>query len=201
MKILIDNGHGLDTAGKRSPDGAYREALWARSMAKRLREKLTRAPYNFRPEDIVLLVPEQTDIPLTTRARRANVYGRDSLLVSLHSNAAGNGKWMNARGWSIYTSPGKTKADTLATYIYEAAKQHLAPYGVTFRSDTTDGDPDYEARFTILTATVMPAVLTENLFHDNREDVALLQDPKVQDAIATAHADGILRYCKEQAAK
>ena len=30
MKILIDNGHGENTPGKRSPDGKLREYLYAR---------------------------------------------------------------------------------------------------------------------------------------------------------------------------
>ena len=36
MKILIDNGHGSNTSGKRSPDGKLREYAWAREIAKRL---------------------------------------------------------------------------------------------------------------------------------------------------------------------
>ena len=35
MKIFIDNGHGLMTAGKRSPDGKFREAFYTREIAKR----------------------------------------------------------------------------------------------------------------------------------------------------------------------
>ena len=36
MKIFIDNGHGLMTAGKRSPDGQFREAFYNREIAKRV---------------------------------------------------------------------------------------------------------------------------------------------------------------------
>ena len=28
MRILIDNGHGIETPGKRSPDGSFREYAW-----------------------------------------------------------------------------------------------------------------------------------------------------------------------------
>ena len=35
MKILIDNGHGVDTPGKRSPDGKLREYAWNRLIAGR----------------------------------------------------------------------------------------------------------------------------------------------------------------------
>jgi N-acetylmuramoyl-L-alanine amidase len=33
MKILIDNGHGRDTAGKCSPDGHFREYQYNREIA------------------------------------------------------------------------------------------------------------------------------------------------------------------------
>ena len=36
MIVIIDNGHGEDTAGKRSPDGRLREYAYAREIAKRL---------------------------------------------------------------------------------------------------------------------------------------------------------------------
>ena len=35
MKILIDNGHGIETPGKRSPDGVLREYAWNRLIASR----------------------------------------------------------------------------------------------------------------------------------------------------------------------
>ena len=34
MKNLVDNGHGLTTAGKRSPDGLFREAFYNREIAR-----------------------------------------------------------------------------------------------------------------------------------------------------------------------
>ena len=36
MKILIDNGHGIFTPGKRSPDGQFREAIYTRQIARRI---------------------------------------------------------------------------------------------------------------------------------------------------------------------
>ena len=34
MIILIDNGHGIETPGKRSPDGRFKEYLWNREVAE-----------------------------------------------------------------------------------------------------------------------------------------------------------------------
>ena len=36
MKVLIDNGHGENTKGKRSPDGKLREYAWTREIADML---------------------------------------------------------------------------------------------------------------------------------------------------------------------
>ena len=35
MKVLIDNGHGAETPGKRSPDGRLREYAYTREIAIR----------------------------------------------------------------------------------------------------------------------------------------------------------------------
>ena len=67
MKIFIDNGHGLMTAGKRSPDGQFREAFYNREIAKRVV-----ADFVDRGYDAELLVPEDDDIALEERVRRVN---------------------------------------------------------------------------------------------------------------------------------
>lgn len=40
MKILIDAGHGINTPGKKSPDGRLKEYEWARDIAQRLEANL-----------------------------------------------------------------------------------------------------------------------------------------------------------------
>ena len=87
MRILIDAGHGIDTPGKRSPDGAFREYLWTREVAEMLSNLLQE--YGF---DADLVVTETNDIPLKTRVRRVNevcsLHGAHNvLLLSIHSNA------------------------------------------------------------------------------------------------------------------
>ena len=193
MIILLDNGHGFDTPGKQSPDGFFREFAYNRFLASEIHERLTVLGIDSR-----FLVPEQEDIPLPERCRRANAiceqFGCDQvILLSLHVNAAGNGqKWMNARGWSCYTSRGETKADALATCLYEAAKTHLL--GMRLRTDYSDGDPDLEESFYILRYSRCPAVLTENLFMDNRHDLAFLESREGSQAIIDLHVAGIFQY-------
>ena len=46
MKILIDNGHGENTKGKRSPDGRLREYLYAREIAEAIERELRLRGYD-----------------------------------------------------------------------------------------------------------------------------------------------------------
>ena len=144
--------------------------------------------------DAERIVKEEIDVPLAERCRRANEYkASEAILVSIHCNAAGNGSdWMSARGWEAWTSVGKTKADKLATCLYEDA-EHCLP-GMKMRKDMADGDLDKESQFYILRHTNCPAVLTENLFQDNREDVEFLLSEEGKRAIVSLHVWGIMKY-------
>lgn len=115
MKILIDNGHCLNTLGKRYPDGTLIEAAYTREIGRRIVSDLTDRGY-----DAELLVPEDEDISLSERVKRVNAISSSCpaptehlapnvILISIHINAAGNGsKWTNATGWSVYTCKGQT---------------------------------------------------------------------------------------------
>ncbi|WP_278956827.1 N-acetylmuramoyl-L-alanine amidase, partial [Barnesiella intestinihominis] len=133
MKVILDNGHGRDTAGKRSPDGRLREYAYTREMARRIAQDLKRQGI-----DVSLLVPEDTDVPLKERVERANrIYaetGKQAILVSIHVNAAGNGStWFSARGWSVFVDPAASQdSERLATSIAEAAGN----IGLTVRMET-----------------------------------------------------------------
>ena len=174
MKILIDNGHGIQTKGKRSPDGRLIEYAYTRELARQIVATLKSRGY-----DSELLVPEDDDIPLSERVRRTNAHcqalGKSNvILISLLLNAAGDGtKWMNATGWSCYTCKGQTESDRLADSLYKAAEQILE--NQVIRTDyARDGDPDWEENFYILRHSLCPAVLVEQFFMDNKKDFAYL---------------------------
>jgi len=193
MLILIDNGHGLMTPGKRSPDGKFLEATYTREIARRVVADLTDRGYNAQ-----LLVPEPEDIPLSERVRRinahCNILGKSHvILVSIHVNAAGNGsQWLNATGWSVYTCKGQTESDRLAGILYEAAIKNFP--GRRIRTDFSDGDPDWEEGFYILRKSLCPAVLTENFFMDNHSDLEYLQSRAGKQAMVDTHVEGIIEY-------
>lgn len=193
-KIILSPGHGSDTAGKRSPDGKLQEWLFNRQVARRIADKLCKAGI-----DYVMLDFQDADVPLRLRVMRANDYGKDSLYVSIHGNAAGNGsKWMNARGWSIYTSKGYTKADPIAQVFVEEAEKVLQGTGMKVRKYSQKKyEQDYEENFYVLKNTIMPAVLTENFFYDNKQDMEFMNSPQGQELIANIHFLAIKRILEE----
>mgnify|MGYP004681114227 CR=1 FL=1 len=105
-KVIIDAGHGINTKGKSSPNCALMEWRYNREIANAIAQGLILREY-----DAEVIVPELEDVPLKDRVDRVNriacKYGiSESLLLSIHVNAAGNGsQWMNARGWCAYTFP------------------------------------------------------------------------------------------------
>lgn len=195
MKILIDPGHGIDTPGKRSPDGLFREYLWNRQVADLILEGLVSAGV-----DASLVVTETNDVSLRNRVNRVNTIcnklgASNVLLVSIHANAAGNGSaWMNAKGWSCYTSRGKTKSDQVAECLYDAFEEEFQDRKI--RKDMSDGDRDWEENFYVLQKSKCPAVLLENFFYDNREECAWMLQEETKKRIASAAVKGIIKYIK-----
>jgi N-acetylmuramoyl-L-alanine amidase len=208
MIILIDNGHGSNVQGKQSPllegsgldvwnifteKGRFKEWKYTRVIAEDVVSKLKGLGYDAR-----LVVTEKTDISLSERIRRVNTicnkYGAGNVvLVSVHANAVGDSsQWMNGKGWEAYTTKGKTKSDVLAEFLYKRAEQNLK--GRKIRKDTTDGDSDKEADFYIIKKAKCPAVLTENFFYDNKDDLAYLTSDEGLNAVERIHVEGILDY-------
>lgn len=196
--VLLDNGHGKDTAGKRSPlmdDGRrLMEYEFNRDVAHRLSELLQAV--GVKP---VLIVPEVNDIALSTRAERVKEYVRKHpdekcVFVSIHGNASGNGAWMKAQGWSAWTTPGQNESDKLAERLYDAFQPMLKDRKVLVNK--ADGNRDYEANFAVIRKAEIacPSVLTENFFMDNKDDCAFMLSEQGRDRIAHAHMVGILNY-------
>jgi len=181
--VVLDPGHGVETPGKRSPDGSYREHEFALDMAVRIKALL-----EAHGVAVVLTREDEHDISLTQRVMVSNAAQPD-LFVSLHSNAAGSGgAWMGVRGWGVYTcaagedAPRNKAARAILARVREAGV-HLWGGGL-----------HHNARLTVLAKTAAPAVLIEHLFHDNKEDCALLKEDGYRQRLAQADAAGILDY-------
>lgn len=189
---LLDNGHGgvidglYQTEGKRSPkwdDGSILyEGEFNRSIVNRLIEMMTADRINY-----VNIAPELEDISLNERVRRANNYHSQNscIYVSIHANAGGG------KGYEVYTSPGSTNSDKVATVFFDEFKNEFPD--IKMRSDMLDGDVDKEANFYVLKNTKMPAILTENFFMDTEKECReYLMSREGRDRIAKAHYTAII---------
>ncbi len=223
--VALGTAHTGLTAGKCSPDGSFREAVYSREICEGVKETLIKMGYNCVIDYIPLEPKEAWKSPRQKTMQSRELAGRTAIVnklcqewgkshvlyVSIHVNAAGSGaKWLTAGGWAAYTTRGKTAADYAATKLYRAAENHLKGYAdymasgkrqgrydskqKPYRTDYTDGDPDNEADFHVLANTACPAVLTENLFQDNKSDVEFLTSEAGKRAIINLHVEGIIDY-------
>lgn len=160
--VVSDAGHGGHDAGAVNGATGHRESDIVLDFSNKFCEHFERLtdikPVKTRDHDVF--------VTLSGRAQVANDFGIP--LISWHCNAF-NAK---ADGVEAFTTPGKTASDPLATKMLEAfAKENPR---VTKRFDLSDGDPDKEARFTVLTKTRKEAVLFELGFIDSPEDIQYL---------------------------
>lgn len=191
--VILDNGHGKETPGKRSPVWPDKTQLFEyefnRDIVKRISCKLKEANVPF-----YILTPELYDVPLTTRVKRANEvfkkHNGRAFLISVHANAGGG------TGWEAYTSIGQTRSDSIATELYHQA-QIVFPKA-KIRKDLSDGDPDKEANFYILKYSSCPAVLTENFFMDYYPDCKLIMSDEGRNKVAQLHTNAIINLIKKQ---
>lgn len=197
--IILGTAHQKSISGKCSPDKRLREYQYSREVVQAVKEVLQDLGYTVFVdiEDDDLKVSQSRELTLRCKVVNELVKQyKNCIYVSIHVNAAGSdGKWHSGTGWEVYTSVGKTKADKLATCLYNAAEYNTKDKKM--RTDYSDGDPDKEAHFYVLRHTNCPAVLTENFFQDNKKDVDYLLSDEGFHAIVRLHVEGILNYIKD----
>ena len=188
--VLLDNGHGINTPGKCSPDKTLLEYKWAREIVDKLMVEFAKLGIRS-----VKLVPEDTDISLRERVRRANQHyknnNKQAILISVHCNAAGSdGKWHNACGWSVFVAQNaSSNSKRLARNLYEEAEKR------GLKGNRSAPKEKYWVQsLAMCRDTNCPAVLTENMFQDNKEDGALLLSEEGKKKILDAHVHGVLNY-------
>lgn len=190
MVVILDNGHGVNTPGKCSPDKSLLEYKWAREIVDRLMTEFAKLGIKS-----VKLVPENIDIPLKERVRRANqIYrenGKQAILISIHCNAAGaDGKWHTANGWSVFVAQNaSSNSKRLAKGLYEQAEKK----GLK-GNRSVPKEKYWVQSLAMCRDTNCPTVLTENMFQDNKEDVALLLSEEGKKKIIETHVQGVLNY-------
>lgn len=192
MIVLIDNGHGSNTSGKCSPDKSIREYKYAREIASELEKQLKDKGIT-----AIRIVTEENDVPLSTRVSRVNTIckefgAQNCCVVSIHLDACppNDGKWHNARGFSVRVAKNASqKSKKLARLLYEQAE------ALNLKGNRSVPSEKYWVQnLAICRDTNCAAVLTENLFQDNKEDVAFLLSKEGKDAIVQLHLNGIMNY-------
>ena len=189
---IFDNGHGgvidgvYQTQGKRSPIWPDGEVLYEGEFNRAIVDRLM-VLCEANGIDAVNLVATRKDISLSERVQTANKLAKSSdkpcIYVSIHANGFSDEA---AHGWEVYTSPGETKSDEIATVLYEKANAEFPERAM--RPSTVDGDPDKEANFYVLIHTTMPAILSENFFMTNyRECHEILMSESGRDRVAKIH--------------
>jgi len=181
MKIFLDPGHG----GK--DPGACGKRLYEKdvtlAVAQILRPKLEALGH-----EVLLSRYSDCEVPLSSRTCRANEWGAE-VFLSIHCNGATTPQ---AHGFEVWTSPGTTRADSLATIILDTWHRRFP--SVRLRQDFADGDGDKESPFWVLRKSQMPAVLVELGFITNPAWEALAGEHKMLDVWAEALAEGIGRW-------
>lgn len=179
MRIAIDAGHGLNTAGKRTPDGSMREFQFNSVVAKYVRDLLSEY------KDVeTMFVHDPTgerDVPLTERTKKANDWPAD-VYISIHANAAGDGGWNNAQGIETYVYTSRPQA---AVALANAVQRHLIR--ATGRQDRGVKSADFH----VLRETKMTAILVECGFMTNKQECELLKSDAYRRKCASAIVSGI----------
>lgn len=195
MVVILGTAHDEFTKGKQSPDGTLKEWLYSREICKRVKEQLM-------ARGIVTLIDVEgnNEVSLQNRCnivnRNCDKFGKDNCIyISIHVNAAGMGKtWMSAKGWSVFVCPTASQnSKTLAQSLCNVALAKNLK-GNRF----VPAQKYWMSNLYVLKNTKCPAVLTENMFQDNKEDVAFLLSEQGKQTITQVHVEGIINYLKSQ---
>jgi N-acetylmuramoyl-L-alanine amidase len=182
FRWIIDNGHGRNTRGKRSPewdDGSQLfEFKFNRQVAFYLFELLIEAGVDYSE-----LVPELKDVSLRNRTKRAKRIAKDvdkpCVFVSIHGNGYED---PNVNGIETFHFPGSDFGNRVAE---EFQQQLITETGWHDRGVKT-------ARYWVLRKTPMPSILTESGFYTNFAECQKMLSSSWQKRIAYAHYQAIL---------
>lgn len=190
--VIIGTAHGVNTPGKHSPDKRLREYKYSREICKMVQSALTAKGVK-----AIIDIEGETESSLNGRVSLVNSLvakhggASNCVYVSIHNNAAGaNGKWHSARGFCVFVAPNaSSNSKRLATLFHKnALKAGLAGN----RSYPSTGY--YVKSLAVCRDTTCPAVLTENLFQDNVDDVNFLLSEEGKKTIADLHVKSICDY-------
>ena len=207
--IILGTAHRMREPGKESPDKSIKECVYSREICKEIAIKLKEYGYKVEIDYEPLDLPKTMQSPnyLQERNRELGVRvnfvneicrqqgAKNVLYVSIHLNAIGtDGNWHNANGWQVCISPKASQnSKLLAECLFDAAKA----WKLKMRQPTP-AMKYWPQSLYVLNNTNCPAVLTENLFQDNKKDVEYLLSEEGRHAIIRLHVEGIMKYIQEK---
>ncbi|MPQ25099.1 N-acetylmuramoyl-L-alanine amidase [Bacillus paralicheniformis] len=172
-KIMIDPGHGGHDSGAAA--NGLKEKDLVLTIAKKTKAILEKE------YDALVKLTRSTDvyIELADRSTMANKWGAD-YFVSIHINAGGG---TGFETYSFHKLAGSSGTGQKQAAAHKAIFNRVKGKGVKDRGKKS-------ANFSVLRGTKMAAILTENLFIDNKNDAALLKQTSFIDLLARGHAEG-----------
>ena len=137
--------------------------------------------------------PGQTIASIQALVQNTPTTSNLAIAVGLNSTNP-DGHYHPAHGWRILSNALNKESSHLSTALSSAALQILGPRAIT--TTTLQQNLRYLNQTEILHATTIPAVLTLNLYQDNRQDAAYLLSSCGRQAIIDLHVQGILDYLR-----
>lgn len=173
VKVFINPGHG----GK--DPGAVGNGLREKDIVLTIGKKIV-ALLDAYDVDVKLFRSNDTYYSLDRICKEANDWKAD-LFISIHVNAGGG------TGYEDYIYSGLSNSSKTAQIrdIIHASVMKAIP-------EVRDRGKK-KANFAVLRGTNMPAILTENLFVDNKTDASRLKSDAFLTKIATGHVNGIVQ--------
>ena len=183
VKIGLDCGHGLKTAGKQTPDGIKE---W--TLNDKVRDKVVEFLKDYDVEIVHTDNDEgSTDESLSYRLNKY-INAGVSAFVSIHHNAY-TGTWNNATGVEVFTDKNATSEDIrLANCIYSRLPKYTGLRGRGIKKEN----------WYVINQNRIPAVLCEGGFMDGSNDYKVITSDAGQTAYAKAIAEGLVEFLNLQ---
>lgn len=172
-KVFINPGHG----GKDS--GASGNGLKEKDIVLKISRKIVSKLKDYNVQ-VKLFRSDDTFYSLEQISNEANKWNAD-LFISIHVNAGGG------TGFEDYIYSG------LSNNSKTAKERNIIHAEIMKKIPNVRDRGKKKANFHVLRETKMSAILTENLFIDNKTDANRLKSDSFLDNLATGHVNGIVK--------
>lgn len=187
MKIALDAGHGINTAGKRCLKSIDPKETREWFLNNRICDYIESYLKDYEGYELLRVDDSddgKTDVALKARTDAANKWGADFYL-SVHHNAGINGG--KGGGIVVYTHPNSSK-ESIAwrDALYDSLIEHTGLKG-------NRSCPKLTANYHVVRETNMPAVLLELGFMDSVTDVPIILTDKYAQQCARAIVEVLVK--------